>query len=93
MRGPGRLVPHFEVRFAPLEHPYVAVGGRVSRVQRHLRLGFLAPRPVEAILDGKQPSWCVPTELVERPRPNSWALYSRAFDRLISPIKSNANPA
>ena len=51
-------------------------GCRVSYVQRHLPLAFLAPWLVEAIIDGRQPAWCTLSELVERPRPDRWTYYS-----------------
>jgi hypothetical protein len=51
---------------------------RVSYVQRHLPLAFLSPKLVEKIIDGKQPSWCVLSELVERPRADNWSSYNGA---------------
>ena len=51
---------------------------RVSYVQRHLSLAFLSPQVVEAIIDGRQPAWCVLSELVERPKADSWASYNSA---------------
>jgi site-specific DNA recombinase len=53
-------------------------GYRVSYVQRHLPLAFLSPSLVEEIIDGRQPPWCTLSELVERPRPDSWSSYRSA---------------
>jgi DNA invertase Pin-like site-specific DNA recombinase len=51
-------------------------GCRVSYVQRHLPLAFLSPNLIEAIVDGKQPSWCALSELVKCPKGHSWSSYS-----------------
>lgn len=45
---------------------------RVSYVQRHLRLAFLSPRLIEAILEGRQPAWCVLSELLDQAEQLSW---------------------
>jgi hypothetical protein len=47
-------------------------GCRVSYVQRHLPIAFLSPNLVEAIVNGRQPSWCLLSELVKRPKGHSW---------------------
>jgi hypothetical protein len=53
-------------------------GCRVSYVQRHLPLGFLAPDIVEAILAGRQPrSWML-ADLVADQASMSWAGYRPA---------------
>jgi hypothetical protein len=52
---------------------------RVSYVQRHLPLAFLSPELVEAIIDGKQPSWCVLSELLQCPRSGSWHSHNGAI--------------
>jgi DNA invertase Pin-like site-specific DNA recombinase len=49
---------------------------RVSYVQRHMPLAFLAPWLVEAIIEGKQPNWCVLSDLVEQPPPATWRAYT-----------------
>jgi DNA invertase Pin-like site-specific DNA recombinase len=48
-------------------------GCRVSYVQRHLPLAFLSPWLIEAVINGKQPSWLTLSGLIERPPVQSWA--------------------
>ena len=51
-------------------------GCRVSYIQRHLPLAFLSPKVVEEIVDGRQPSWCVLSELLKKPKADNWTSYS-----------------
>jgi hypothetical protein len=45
---------------------------RVSYVQRHLPLGFLAPSVVESVVDGRQPHWCVLSLMLKQSPYTSW---------------------
>jgi site-specific DNA recombinase len=45
---------------------------RVSYVQRHLPLGFLAPSIVESVINGRQPHWCVLSVMLKRPPLPGW---------------------
>ncbi len=49
-----------------------------SFVSRILRLGFLSPKIVQAILDGKQPAWLTTKELL-KPSPAEWPEQERIF--------------
>ena len=45
---------------------------RVSYVQRHLSLGFLAPTFIESIMEGRQPCWCTLSAMLKQPAHLSW---------------------
>jgi hypothetical protein len=49
-----------------------------SYVSRILRLAFLSPKIVQAILDGKQPAWLTMKELL-KPSPAEWSEQERIF--------------
>ena len=53
----------------------LAVAERInpSYVSRILRLAYLSPKIVQAILDGKQPAWLTMKELL-KPFPSEWHL-------------------
>jgi DNA invertase Pin-like site-specific DNA recombinase len=53
-------------------------GCRVSYVQRHLPLAFLAPRLIESIINGQQPSSLALSGLIERPPGPSWTAHASA---------------
>ena len=58
----------------------LAVAERInpSYVSRILRLAYLSPKIVQAILDGKQPAWLTMKELL-KPSPAEWLEQERIF--------------
>ena len=62
----------YEGKFTSIEDLSAAEKINPSYVSRVLRLAFLSPKVVQAIMDGKQPAWLTMKDLL-RPHPNDWS--------------------
>lgn len=62
----------YEGKFTSIEDLSEAEKINPSYVSRVLRLAFLSPKVVQAIMDGKQPAWLTMKDLL-RPHPNDWS--------------------
>jgi hypothetical protein len=62
----------YEGKFTSIEDLSAAEKINPSYVSRVLRLAFLSPKVVQAIIDGKQPAWLTMKDLL-RPHPNDWS--------------------
>ncbi len=61
----------YEEKFTSIEDLSDAEKINPSYVSRVLRLAFLSPKVVQAIMDGKQPAWLTMKDLL-RPLPLEW---------------------
>jgi hypothetical protein len=68
----------YEGKFTSIEDLSDAEKINPSYVSRVLRLAFLSPKVVQAILDGKQPAWLTMKDLL-RPHPNNWPEQERVL--------------
>ena len=68
----------YEGKFTSIEDLSAAEKINPSYVSRVLRLAFLSPKVVQAIMDGKQPAWLTMKDLL-RPHPNEWSEQERVF--------------
>jgi hypothetical protein len=66
--------------YATIEDLAIAEKINPSYISRVLRLAFLSPKVVQAILDGKQPAWLTMKDLL-RPHPNNWPEQERVLLR------------
>jgi hypothetical protein len=64
--------------YATIEDLAIAEKINPSYISRVLRLAFLSPKVVQAILDGKQPAWLSMKDLL-RPHPNNWPEQERVL--------------
>ncbi len=64
--------------YATIEDLAIAEKINPSYISRVLRLAFLSPKVVQAILDGKQPVWLTMKDLL-RPHPNNWPEQERVL--------------
>ena len=64
--------------YATIEDLAAAEKINPSYVSRILRLAYLSPVVVQAILDGKHPAWLTMKDLL-RPLPSDWAEQERLF--------------
>jgi hypothetical protein len=62
----------YEGKFTSIEDLSATEKINPSYVSRVLRLAFLSPKVVQAIMDGKQPAWLTMKDLL-RPHPNDWS--------------------
>jgi len=58
----------------------LAAAEKISYVSRILRLAYLSPKVVQAILDGSHPAWLTMKDLL-RPLPSDWAEQERLLLR------------
>ena len=68
----------YEGKFTSIEDLSAAEKINPSYVSRVLRLAFLSPKVVQAIMDGKQPAWLTMKDLL-RPHPNDWSEQERVL--------------
>ena len=70
----------------------LAVAERInpSYVSRILRLAYLSPKIVQAILDGKQPAWLTMKDLL-RPLPADWSEQEQVLLRKSTKMDASAN--
>jgi hypothetical protein len=68
----------YEGKFTSIEDLSAAEKINPSYVSRVLRLAFLSPKVVQAIMDGKQPAWLTMKDLL-RPHSNDWSEQERAL--------------
>lgn len=68
----------YDGRYATIEDLAAAEKINPSYVSRILRLAYLSPVVVQAILDGKHPAWLTMKDLME-PFPLDWAAQERHF--------------
>jgi hypothetical protein len=65
-------------REATIDNTMVKVIANPSYISRILRLAFLSPVVVQAILDGSHPAWLTMRDLLE-PFPMDWQLQEKKF--------------
>ena len=68
----------YDGTYATIEDLAAAEKINPSYVSRILRLAYLSPVVVQAILDGKHPAWLTMKDLL-RPLPSDWAEQERLF--------------
>jgi hypothetical protein len=68
----------YEGKFTSIEDLSAAEKINPSYVSRVLRLAFLSPKIVQAILDGKQPAWLTMKELL-KPSTADWSEQEQIF--------------
>jgi hypothetical protein len=68
----------YEGKFTSIEDLSATEKINPSYVSRVLRLAFLSPKVVQAIMDGKQPAWLTMKDLL-RPHPNDWSEQERVL--------------
>ena len=68
----------YEGKFTSIKDLSAAEKINPSYVSRVLRLAFLSPKVVQAIMDGKQPAWLTMKDLL-RPHPNDWSEQERVL--------------
>ena len=68
----------YEGKFTSIEDLSAAEKINPSYVSRVLRLAFLSPKVVQAIMDGKQPAWLTMKELL-KPSTADWSEQEQIF--------------
>lgn len=68
----------YDGTYATIEDLAAAEKINASYVSRTLRLAYLSPKVVQAILDGKQPAWLTMKDLLA-PFPPDWVLQEKHY--------------
>jgi hypothetical protein len=76
-----------EGAYATIEDMAAAEKINPSYISRVLRLAFLSPRIVQAVLDGRQPAWLTMKDLLDS-FPLDWTLQEKKFLTLAAVTKS-----